>query len=140
MEEFIDLLNPESVELHKKRGKNQWDKELWNTNKIEVKYDKKKESYFLCNVKEIEVNAPEECLAYLHEGGLERNTAKTKMNEESSRSHAIFTVRIDQTTFREFKDSNGEDKVFNDKKHSKFHFVDLAGSESIKKTESEGIT
>ena len=57
-----------------------------------------------------------------------RTTASTAMNDDSSRSHAIFTVFIDKT--------NKNDKQ--DFVRSKFHLVDLAGSERQKKTKAEG--
>ena len=53
------------------------------------------------------------------------------MNQESSRSHGIFTaiIRMIQTL------DSGESHV----KTSRFHIVDLAGSERIKDTGAEGM-
>ena len=59
-----------------------------------------------------------------------RTTGKTEMNLHSSRSHAIFTVVLEQTFEKE-----GEKEI----KVSKFHFVDLAGSERAKRTKAEGL-
>ena len=52
------------------------------------------------------------------------------MNFTSSRSHAVFTVNLQQTT----RSSDG-DEIHS---HSRFTFVDLAGSERMKKTGAEG--
>ena len=56
-----------------------------------------------------------------------RMTGGTAMNEQSSRSHAIFTITLEQ--------AKGE----NDLVMSKFHIVDLAGSERQSKTKADGI-
>jgi hypothetical protein len=52
------------------------------------------------------------------------------MNIESSRSHAVFTAFIKNTTFN----TSGE-KV---ERSSRFHVVDLAGSERVKDTQADG--
>eukprot|EP00300_Choanocystis_sp_HF-7_P019127 c20238_g1_i2.p1 GENE.c20238_g1_i2~~c20238_g1_i2.p1 ORF type:complete len:1169 (-),score=245.60 c20238_g1_i2:927-4289(-) len=58
------------------------------------------------------------------------------MNEVSSRSHAIFSLKIEQRVFEaEQTESNVNDIQLIT---SKFHFVDLAGSERIKKTGAQG--
>ena len=66
------------------------------------------------------------------------------MNEGSSRSHAIFTVVIEQKIVKEIGDEveqkEGEElALVTEKISSKFHFVDLAGSERIKKTGATGM-
>ena len=52
-----------------------------------------------------------------------RKTASTNYNEQSSRSHAVFTIYLEQGTLK-----NG---VMNGLKQSKLVFVDLAGSEKV---------
>mmetsp|Transcript_6847 Transcript_6847/g.3815 ORF Transcript_6847/g.3815 Transcript_6847/m.3815 type:complete len:94 (-) Transcript_6847:382-663(-) len=52
------------------------------------------------------------------------------MNAHSSRSHAIFSVNIEQ-----FNKQDESEFVT-----AKFHFVDLAGSERLKRTGSTGKT
>jgi hypothetical protein len=69
-------------------------------------------------------------LAVLHEGTLNRTTAATLMNLTSSRSHAVFTVTLQQV----LRNSNNMDVTTT----SRFTFVDLAGSERMKKTGAEG--
>ena len=77
------------------------------------------------------VSTASEALNVLHAGTLNRTTAATLMNHQSSRSHAVFTVYLHQT-FR--NDETGVDVTTS----SRFTFVDLAGSERMKKTGAEG--
>ena len=64
--------------------------------------------------------------ALIGEGLKSRVTAATAMNDESSRSHAVFTAIIKTTTV--LKDGQ---KVV---RTSRFHIIDLAGSERVKDT------
>ncbi|XP_012923911.1 chromosome-associated kinesin KIF4A isoform X5 [Heterocephalus glaber] len=64
----------------------------------------------------------------LEQGNNCRTVASTAMNSQSSRSHAIFTISIEQ---RKKNDKNSSFR-------SKLHLVDLAGSERQKKTKAEG--
>eukprot|EP00941_MAST-03F_sp_MAST-3F-sp1_P001539 g1539.t1 len=72
------------------------------------------------------VSCPDEALAFLENGLFFRTTASTQMNDTSSRSHAIFTLTLDQDLGSEMR-------------RSKFHFVDLAGSERAKRTGAAGL-
>ncbi|KXJ24780.1 kinesin-like protein KIF16B [Exaiptasia diaphana] len=56
----------------------------------------------------------------IEQGNRQRSTASTKMNEMSSRSHAIFTIKFTQAKFLENLPSETISKI---------HLVDLAGSE-----------
>ena len=58
---------------------------------------------------------------------MNRVTAATLMNAQSSRSHAIFTLTLEQ------RSGGGERRV------SKFHLLDLAGSERVKRTGAQGM-
>ncbi|XP_023217918.1 chromosome-associated kinesin KIF4-like [Centruroides sculpturatus] len=69
----------------------------------------------------------EETMQLLETGTLTRTTAATAMNFNSSRSHAIFTITLEQC-------NNDTDDII----YAKFHFVDLAGSERAKKTGAQG--
>lgn len=63
-------------------------------------------------------------------GNQNRSTAKTKMNDRSSRSHAIFILTIERS-----------DKLADGKsgfRMGRLNLVDLAGSEKQKKTEASG--
>ncbi|KAJ6653097.1 hypothetical protein lerEdw1_010183 [Lerista edwardsae] len=77
---------------------------------------------------EHEVTCARETVLCLEQGNNSRTVAATAMNTQSSRSHAIFTVSIEQQS------KNDTNTRF----HSKLHLVDLAGSERQKKTKAEG--
>jgi len=89
---------------------------------------------------EVKVNSAADALLCLTRGMLRRVTGATAMNSESSRSHAIMTVIVEQTTMTSSgggADGSGEKEL--ESKRSKFHFVDLAGSERQKRSRAEGI-
>ena len=99
------------------------------------------------NLKAELVNGQKECLNLLNKGIQNRVTSATLMNEESSRSHAIFTVTIEQKIVKVINPENEPDEFAAGEKpaetseeniSAKFHFVDLAGSERIKKTGASG--
>ena len=97
--------------------------------------------------------------AILEQGTLLRATATTGMNKRSSRSHAIFTITVEQRRqlpaqpVRRPSDSESDhddidthsqnsrdedDEVIDDYLCAKMHLVDLAGSERVKRTKAEG--
>jgi len=78
-----------------------------------------------------------EALDVLHEGTMNRTTAATLMNLTSSRSHAVFTIHLSQTTTNP-SDNAGDGLSMDVTTESRFTFVDLAGSERMKKTGAEG--
>ena len=96
------------------------------------------------------VGSAEEALRCLTKGMLRRVTASTAMNEASSRSHAIFSIMIDQTwnSTNKAGATNGTPSNKNNTaaaettgqevRRSKFNFVDLAGSERQKRTQASG--
>jgi len=102
-----------------------------------------------------QVHSVNEALEYLHQGMGLRVTGKTAMNFASSRSHAIFTIVIQQTrrsvnVLNSFDEMDGdlnadgtspggvEKKMHVEMKTSKIHFVDLAGSERVKRAMTKG--
>jgi len=99
-------------------------------------------SIFIQGLKEEIVNSKEECIELLNKGISHRTTSATMMNEGSSRSHAIFTVAIEQRIVKDLdvQGENKEEVTRHQEEHitAKFHFVDLAGSERIKRTMAVG--
>ncbi|KAM6950537.1 kinesin-like protein kif7 isoform 5-T7 [Lycodopsis pacificus] len=117
-EEFKDLLEVETA-----------------SKDIHIREDKG--NIVLFGVKECEVEGLDEVLSLLESGNTARHTGATQMNLNSSRSHTIFTLYMDQR--------RGSSRLYGTATNSgpqmlssKFHFVDLAGSERILKTGNTG--
>ncbi|XP_069603413.1 chromosome-associated kinesin KIF4A isoform X1 [Ranitomeya imitator] len=87
-----------------------------------------KEGIKICGLTERDVKTAVDTISCLEQGNSSRTVASTAMNSQSSRSHAIFTIAIEQ---RRGGEKNGGFR-------SKLHLVDLAGSERQKKTKAEG--
>ncbi|XP_018427640.1 PREDICTED: chromosome-associated kinesin KIF4A [Nanorana parkeri] len=87
-----------------------------------------KEGIKICGLTERDVKTALDMVSCLEQGNSSRTVASTAMNSQSSRSHAIFTICIEQ---RKKEDKNNSFR-------SKLHLVDLAGSERQKKTKAEG--
>ncbi|CAL0322478.1 unnamed protein product [Lupinus luteus] len=85
---------------------------------------------------EVSVTTLKEMAACLEQGSLSRATGSTNMNNQSSRSHAIFTITLEQ--MRKLRSENG-DSMNEDYLCAKLHLVDLAGSERAKRTGSDGL-
>ncbi|XP_068210023.1 kinesin-like protein KIF14 isoform X2 [Palaemon carinicauda] len=66
-------------------------------------------------------------------GNKERSIAATGMNDKSSRSHAVFTIKLTQTVV---EDVEGEQ--LESSKVSVINLVDLAGSERVAASQSQG--
>ncbi|XP_047463966.1 kinesin family member 4 [Mugil cephalus] len=87
-----------------------------------------KDGIKIVGLTERQVFSAHEMVGCLELGNSARTVGSTAMNAASSRSHAIFTITLEQR--------RGADKV--DSVVSKLHLVDLAGSERQKKTKAEG--
>uniref|UniRef100_A0A672UEH0 Kinesin family member 7 n=1 Tax=Strigops habroptila TaxID=2489341 RepID=A0A672UEH0_STRHB len=107
---------------------------------IQIREDDKG-NIVLCGVKESEVEGLDEVLSLLEMGNTAKHTGATHINKQSSRSHTIFTVTMEQRRgagriplhrHPPSVPASGQVLV------SKFHFVDLAGSERIVKTGNTG--
>ncbi|XP_055632289.1 kinesin-like protein KIF21B isoform X3 [Toxorhynchites rutilus septentrionalis] len=83
------------------------------------------------------LTGPQDALRCLQQGALARTTASTQMNEQSSRSHALFTILIRRQRVMSAEESGNPDGDL-ETLTSKFHFVDLAGSERLKRTGATG--
>uniref|UniRef100_A0A672RQF8 Kinesin-like protein n=1 Tax=Sinocyclocheilus grahami TaxID=75366 RepID=A0A672RQF8_SINGR len=86
-----------------------------------------KDGIKIVGLTEKEVFTAHEMVGCLELGNSARTVGSTAMNAASSRSHAIFTISLEQRR-----------KGDNDVMVSKLHLVDLAGSERQKKTKAEG--
>ncbi|XP_015780116.1 PREDICTED: chromosome-associated kinesin KIF4A-like [Acropora digitifera] len=81
----------------------------------------------IAGLQELTVRCGEDLIRCLEQGSASRATGATAMNSRSSRSHAIFTITMEQ------KELQGSEL-----RKAKFHLVDLAGSERVKKTHAQG--
>ncbi|KAF1779347.1 Kinesin-like protein [Phytophthora cactorum] len=119
--------------------------------------ENKKNGVWVQGLTEVRVSTRLEAMEQMRRGSLQRITASTQMNERSSRSHAVYTVKIVQRVSGQ--ESKKISPVSNNQKMetespgegvglefaesdavivSKLTFVDLAGSERLKKTHAEG--
>lgn len=105
--------------------------------------EEKDGSVSICNVTEEEVTTAEQMLDLLERGGYHRTTSSTLMNDASSRSHAIFTIFIEQHLIEDLYKAEKKKQKYDVEDGfmtAKFFFVDLAGSERAKKTGATGAT
>ncbi|KAG0584179.1 hypothetical protein KC19_3G191000 [Ceratodon purpureus] len=96
----------------------------------------------LAGVTETDVKSLEEMAGCLEQGSLCRATASTNMNSQSSRSHAIFTITVEQRRKWDIG-PDGSNPLLEDCNEdylcAKLHLVDLAGSERAKRTGADGL-
>ena len=88
-----------------------------------------KQGVFIDGITEEIITNSEEAIEVLKRGASNRHIGATNMNLESSRSHSVFSMTIESSRMVE-----GMSNI----KVSKFHFVDLAGSECQKHTGATG--
>eukprot|EP00659_Diplonema_papillatum_P016297 gene16297-24971_t len=80
---------------------------------------------FVEGIKHVPVQSWQDCVRVLEQGSQHRTTAVTSVHDNSSRSHAIFTVTLIQKRLLK-RDRQGD--VY-DTKSGRINLVDLAGSE-----------
>jgi len=73
------------------------------------------------------VGGEDEVFSLLKIGNENRSIGSTDMNKQSSRSHSVFILTIEQKNTVDFSSRTG-----------KIYLVDLAGSERIAKTGAQG--
>ncbi|KAK5993266.1 Kinesin-like protein [Cladobotryum mycophilum] len=89
------------------------------------------EGPYVKDLTEVPVRNLHEILRYMKMGDASRTVASTKMNDTSSRSHAVFTIMLKQIHHDMETDETTE-------RSSRIRLVDLAGSERAKATEATG--
>ncbi|XP_039624903.1 kinesin-like protein KIFC1 [Polypterus senegalus] len=82
---------------------------------------------YVSNLKYLNVETVEEVLSLIKVAKQNRATARTMMNDQSSRSHSVFQLKIE-----------GVNEVRNITCNSTLSLIDLAGSERIDKSQSQG--
>lgn len=104
--------------------------DLLDTSKSNLKVrEEKSKGIWVEGATEVYVSSEEDVVAVIEAGQANRSIAETKMNAESSRSHSIFILTINQKNLRDLSNKTG-----------KMYLVDLAGSEKVEKTGAQGTT
>ncbi|XVF39885.1 hypothetical protein PTKIN_Ptkin01aG0068900 [Pterospermum kingtungense] len=145
---FIEILKEEVRDLLDPTSLNKSDAASGNTGKVNVPgkppiqiRESSNGVITLAGSTEVSVSTLKEMAAYLEQGSLSRATGSTNMNNQSSRSHAIFTITLEQ--MRKLNPSSGDgspNDIMNEEYLcAKLHLVDLAGSERAKRTGSDGM-
>eukprot|EP00759_Apiculatamorpha_spiralis_P037528 PhF_6_TR37441/c0_g1_i1/m.55018/K20196/KIF3B; kinesin family member 3B len=99
---------------------------------LEIKENSSK-NFYVKGAELIEVVSAADCVRLFNEGTERRTTASTSLNDESSRSHSLFILTIEQYDFE-------QDPTAPVVMTSKMNLVDLAGSERQTKTGAAGET
>ena len=90
-------------------------------------HEERSRGVYVKGLLEVYVSSIEEVYQILERGGMARVVAATNMNQESSRSHAIFVVTVSQKNVENGSAKSGQ-----------LFLVDLAGSERQSKTGAQG--
>eukprot|EP00803_Ostreobium_quekettii_P010001 evm.model.scf_2563.2 EVM.evm.TU.scf_2563.2 scf_2563:10409-13107(-) len=116
---FLEIYNEEIRDLLSKNPKN----------KLQLK-ESKDRGVYVKGISSFVVKSVEEIASVLEVGKKNRSVASTQMNQDSSRSHSIFTITVEMIEQGAGKD--GHIRV------GKLNLVDLAGSERQSKTGATG--
>ncbi|KAK6278272.1 hypothetical protein POUND7_018595 [Theobroma cacao] len=146
---FIEILKEEVRDLLDSTSLNKSDTASVNTGKVNVPgkppiqiRESSNGVITLAGSTELSVSTLKEMSACLEQGSLSRATGSTNMNNQSSRSHAIFTITLEQMHKLNpvvSGDGSHNDIMSEEYLCAKLHLVDLAGSERAKRTGSDGM-
>ena len=140
---FLEIYNEELHDLLEGTGTSVVDRIMPTKKEISIR-EEKNGMISVYGLKEVTVKNADEMAACLDAGSSQRITSSTNMNAQSSRSHGIFTISIEQHMIDDLGAAGAEAQDGADKRDefmvAKFHFVDLAGSERAKKTGAAGAT
>ncbi|KAI0731065.1 kinesin-domain-containing protein [Earliella scabrosa] len=113
--QFLEIYNETINDL---LGKGEFDKK-----KHEIKHDPKTGRTTVTDVNVLPLSSPSQVRTLLSLAQGRRTVAATLMNERSSRSHSVFTLRI-----------RGENTLTGESCEGSLNLVDLAGSERLEKS------
>jgi kinesin family protein 11 len=129
-EELCDLLldvDPDDIAAAKAREKQQALRLVEDPSTAK----RKGRGMYVMNLTEETVKRPEDVLALMQRASTRRQVGETKMNKQSSRSHCVFTLRVDSK--RRMPDGSVMECA------GKLHMVDLAGSECAKSAGGDSL-
>lgn len=95
-----------------------------------LREDSKHKEVYVDQLREEPIDSEEAAIDWLRLGSRNRHMASTDMNRESSRSHAVFTLKLVQT------ERTTAGVMITRRSH--LHLIDLAGSEKQRQTHVEG--
>ena len=117
---------------------------------LQVIEEPKRKEFMVKNLREVIVENLDECLGLLKLGEMNRSYAATKMNHQSSRSHALYRLSVQSMPKREavvelnpFDEDDKKSNISSDANISTqavINFIDLAGSERASVHETEGAS
>lgn len=109
LEKIRDLLNPAANNLSVRESR---ERGVW-----------------VAGAKEVSCASADDMMGVMRVGGANRVISSTRMNSDSSRSHSVFIITIEQRNVATGSTRSG-----------KLFLVDLAGSEKVGKTQAQGQT
>lgn len=95
--------------------------------KLDIRHDEARRTTTVLNCKSVTLDSEDTVETMLNEAQKNRSVAATKSNERSSRSHSVFTLKL-----------NGENSATRERCEGTLNLVDLAGSERLKSSGAEG--
>lgn len=95
--------------------------------KLDIRHDEARRTTTVLNCKSVTLDSEDTVEIMLNEAQKNRSVAATKSNERSSRSHSVFTLKL-----------NGENSATRERCEGTLNLVDLAGSERLKSSGAEG--
>lgn len=115
---YLEIYNEEIRDLLSKKG----------AQKLDLR--DKDTGVYVKDLSTFVVKTPADMMNVFTEGNLNRHVGATNMNEQSSRSHSVFTITVESSEI----DKDGENHI----RVGKLNIVDLAGSERQSKTGATG--
>ncbi|KAJ1674969.1 Kinesin- motor protein, partial [Spiromyces aspiralis] len=95
----------------------------------------KKGGLLIRGLEEVPVSTAKDAIAAMSRGAERRRVAVTKCNQQSSRSHAIFSIMVNIREPSMATSADGEQLI----KFGKLNLVDLAGSENVRRSGAEDM-
>ena len=118
MVSFLEIYNEQIFDLLSDEPR-----DAYGASQISIQDDAKGEVH-VRGLSLVHAKNEEEALNLLFEGETRKTLASTKMNDQSSRAHCVYTLHVERKSR-----GDATEKVV----HSKLNLVDLAGSERTKK-------
>ncbi len=139
---YVEIYNEELRDLLKTNTNNRK-----SSNSLIIREDKQG-LISVEGLKEVAVGSFEELMDVFTAGEKNKSVGSTKMNDRSSRSHAILSITLERTTTTYSRGEADDKENYEDsstisnlvlKTTSTLNLVDLAGSESVRHTNASGM-